>query len=74
MMPMVRPGFPAGAMPAGTGLTLSVERNNIWVRNGRFALTRSEMSLQMSPGAAQSPRKPPPPRNALDDLNIKDFM
>ncbi|XP_029983725.1 clathrin coat assembly protein AP180 isoform X14 [Sphaeramia orbicularis] len=25
-------------------------------------------------GAAQSPRKPPPPRNALDDLNIKDFM
>ncbi|XP_029983722.1 clathrin coat assembly protein AP180 isoform X11 [Sphaeramia orbicularis] len=28
---------------------------------------------QMS-GAAQSPRKPPPPRNALDDLNIKDFM
>ncbi|XP_029966418.1 clathrin coat assembly protein AP180 isoform X17 [Salarias fasciatus] len=29
---------------------------------------------QMSPGMAQSPRKPPPPRNALDDLNIKDFM
>nr|XP_057913728.1 clathrin coat assembly protein AP180 isoform X5 [Doryrhamphus excisus] len=29
---------------------------------------------QMSPGVAQSPRKPPPPRNALDDLNIKDFM
>ncbi|XP_055362069.1 clathrin coat assembly protein AP180 isoform X9 [Betta splendens] len=29
---------------------------------------------QMSPGAGQSPRKPPPPRNALDDLNIKDFM
>ncbi|XP_061900752.1 clathrin coat assembly protein AP180-like isoform X8 [Entelurus aequoreus] len=29
---------------------------------------------QMSPGIAQSPRKPPPPRNALDDLNIKDFM
>ncbi|KAM4522302.1 clathrin coat assembly protein AP180-like isoform 5-T7 [Odontesthes bonariensis] len=28
----------------------------------------------MSPGMAQSPRKPPPPRNALDDLNIKDFM
>ncbi|XP_026050665.1 clathrin coat assembly protein AP180 isoform X5 [Astatotilapia calliptera] len=28
----------------------------------------------MSPGIAQSPRKPPPPRNALDDLNIKDFM
>ncbi|XP_008300916.1 clathrin coat assembly protein AP180-like [Stegastes partitus] len=28
----------------------------------------------MSPGVAQSPRKPPPPRNALDDLNIKDFM
>nr|XP_061806932.1 clathrin coat assembly protein AP180-like [Nerophis lumbriciformis] len=28
----------------------------------------------MSPGVTQSPRKPPPPRNALDDLNIKDFM
>ncbi|XP_077407975.1 clathrin coat assembly protein AP180-like isoform X2 [Vanacampus margaritifer] len=28
----------------------------------------------MSPGMTQSPRKPPPPRNALDDLNIKDFM
>ncbi|XP_075904549.1 clathrin coat assembly protein AP180 isoform X5 [Nelusetta ayraudi] len=32
------------------------------------------MMPMMSPGAAQSPRKPPPPRNALDDLNIKDFM
>ncbi|XP_028253098.1 clathrin coat assembly protein AP180-like isoform X6 [Parambassis ranga] len=28
----------------------------------------------IAPGVAQSPRKPPPPRNALDDLNIKDFM
>ncbi|XP_061559808.1 clathrin coat assembly protein AP180-like isoform X2 [Phycodurus eques] len=28
----------------------------------------------MSPAMTQSPRKPPPPRNALDDLNIKDFM
>ncbi|CAL8394802.1 unnamed protein product [Arctogadus glacialis] len=28
----------------------------------------------MSPGVTQSPRRPPPPRNALDDLNIKDFM
>ncbi|XP_062324188.1 clathrin coat assembly protein AP180 isoform X7 [Osmerus eperlanus] len=28
----------------------------------------------MSPGMAQSPRRPPPPKNALDDLNIKDFM
>ncbi|KAG7250810.1 hypothetical protein CRUP_007068, partial [Coryphaenoides rupestris] len=28
----------------------------------------------MSPGVSQSPRRPPPPRNALDDLNIKDFM
>ncbi|XP_031693189.1 clathrin coat assembly protein AP180-like isoform X7 [Oncorhynchus kisutch] len=27
-----------------------------------------------SPGMAGSPRRPPPPKNALDDLNIKDFM
>ncbi|KAF7658371.1 hypothetical protein LDENG_00013430 [Lucifuga dentata] len=47
MMPMARPGFPAGGATPGA---------------------------PMSPGVAQSPRKPPPPRNALDDLNIKDFM
>ncbi|KAM4633256.1 clathrin coat assembly protein AP180-like [Polymixia lowei] len=47
MMPMVRPGFPAGGAAPGA---------------------------PMSPGVAQSPRRPPPPRNALDDLNIKDFM
>ncbi|XP_057678504.1 clathrin coat assembly protein AP180 isoform X7 [Corythoichthys intestinalis] len=34
----------------------------------------SPAAPQMSPGVTQSPRKPPPPRNALDDLNIKDFM
>ncbi|XP_051909385.1 clathrin coat assembly protein AP180-like isoform X8 [Hippocampus zosterae] len=34
----------------------------------------SPAAPQMSPGMTQSPRKPPPPRNALDDLNIKDFM
>uniref|UniRef100_A0A672RIQ4 Clathrin coat assembly protein AP180-like n=1 Tax=Sinocyclocheilus grahami TaxID=75366 RepID=A0A672RIQ4_SINGR len=28
----------------------------------------------MSPGMAQSPRKPPPPKDPLADLNIKDFM
>uniref|UniRef100_A0A4W5KW61 Clathrin coat assembly protein AP180 n=1 Tax=Hucho hucho TaxID=62062 RepID=A0A4W5KW61_9TELE len=27
-----------------------------------------------SPGMTGSPRRPPPPKNALDDLNIKDFM
>ncbi|XP_073668469.1 clathrin coat assembly protein AP180 [Paramisgurnus dabryanus] len=29
---------------------------------------------QMSPGVAQSPRRPPPPKDPLADLNIKDFM
>ncbi|XP_037398483.1 clathrin coat assembly protein AP180 isoform X4 [Pygocentrus nattereri] len=28
----------------------------------------------MSPGMAQSPRKPPPPKDPLADLNIKDFL
>ncbi|KAK9531695.1 hypothetical protein VZT92_011104 [Zoarces viviparus] len=39
-----------------------------------FPATGATPGPPMSPGAAQSPRKPPPPRNALDDLNIKDFM
>ncbi|XP_022527253.1 clathrin coat assembly protein AP180 isoform X2 [Astyanax mexicanus] len=28
----------------------------------------------VSPGMAQSPRKPPPPKDPLADLNIKDFL
>ncbi|XP_023285992.1 clathrin coat assembly protein AP180-like isoform X8 [Seriola lalandi dorsalis] len=43
------------------------------VRPG-FPATGATPGAPMSPGMAQSPRKPPPPRNALDDLNIKDFM
>ncbi|XP_044185544.1 clathrin coat assembly protein AP180-like isoform X4 [Thunnus albacares] len=43
------------------------------VRPG-FPATGATPGAPMSPGVAQSPRKPPPPRNALDDLNIKDFM
>ncbi|XP_044024221.1 clathrin coat assembly protein AP180-like isoform X7 [Siniperca chuatsi] len=43
------------------------------VRPG-FPTTGATPGAPMSPGVAQSPRKPPPPRNALDDLNIKDFM
>ncbi|XP_061785051.1 clathrin coat assembly protein AP180 isoform X11 [Nerophis lumbriciformis] len=43
------------------------------VRPG-FPSTGATPGSPMSPGIAQSPRKPPPPRNALDDLNIKDFM
>ncbi|XP_029966414.1 clathrin coat assembly protein AP180 isoform X13 [Salarias fasciatus] len=39
-----------------------------------FPATGPTPGAPMSPGMAQSPRKPPPPRNALDDLNIKDFM
>ncbi|XP_047429107.1 clathrin coat assembly protein AP180 isoform X3 [Mugil cephalus] len=39
-----------------------------------FPATGASPGAPMSPGVAQSPRKPPPPRNALDDLNIKDFM
>lgn len=39
-----------------------------------FPATGPTPGAPMSPGVAQSPRKPPPPRNALDDLNIKDFM
>ncbi|XP_038583114.1 clathrin coat assembly protein AP180 isoform X1 [Micropterus salmoides] len=39
-----------------------------------FPASGATPGAPMSPGVAQSPRKPPPPRNALDDLNIKDFM
>ncbi|KAI3364384.1 hypothetical protein L3Q82_011183 [Scortum barcoo] len=58
MMPMVRPGFPATGATPGAPV----------------ARVLKSTCPQMSPGVAQSPRKPPPPRNALDDLNIKDFM
>ncbi|XP_071763291.2 clathrin coat assembly protein AP180-like [Centroberyx gerrardi] len=43
------------------------------VRPG-FPAAGANPGAPISPGVSQSPRRPPPPRNALDDLNIKDFM
>ncbi|XP_034143769.1 clathrin coat assembly protein AP180 isoform X6 [Esox lucius] len=43
------------------------------VRPG-FGGTAAPGAPMGSPGMAGSPRRPPPPKNALDDLNIKDFM
>ncbi|XP_054617146.1 clathrin coat assembly protein AP180-like isoform X5 [Dunckerocampus dactyliophorus] len=61
-------GTPAAPQPGAPGVGAPMMPS--MVRPG-FPATGA---TPMSPGVAQSPRKPPPPRNALDDLNIKDFM
>ncbi|XP_041661332.1 clathrin coat assembly protein AP180-like isoform X10 [Cheilinus undulatus] len=60
--------YPGFSMPGAPGAPMMP-----MVRPG-FPATGAAPGAPMSPGTAQSPRKPPPPRNALDDLNIKDFM
>ncbi|XP_044024235.1 clathrin coat assembly protein AP180-like isoform X20 [Siniperca chuatsi] len=71
-VPMGVPPFmgthPSFSMPGAPGAPMMP-----MVRPG-FPTTGATPGAPMSPGVAQSPRKPPPPRNALDDLNIKDFM
>ncbi|XP_070782277.1 clathrin coat assembly protein AP180-like isoform X1 [Enoplosus armatus] len=71
-VPMGVPSFmgthPSFCMPGAPGAPMMP-----MVRPG-FPATGATPGAPMSPGVAQSPRKPPPPRNALDDLNIKDFM
>ncbi|XP_051264296.1 clathrin coat assembly protein AP180-like isoform X13 [Dicentrarchus labrax] len=66
--PQVAPPCWGAPMPGAPGAPMMP-----MVRPG-FAATGATPGAPMSPGVAQSPRKPPPPRNALDDLNIKDFM
>ncbi|XP_041720710.1 clathrin coat assembly protein AP180 isoform X3 [Coregonus clupeaformis] len=68
--PQVAPpswGAPMGGA-AGTGAPMMP-----MVRPG-FGAPAAPGAPMGSPGMAGSPRKPPPPKNALDDLNIKDFM
>ncbi|XP_055362071.1 clathrin coat assembly protein AP180 isoform X11 [Betta splendens] len=78
---------PAAAAPAAPGAELmsgDVMKPTATAQAGDVDASMANMASnltmgtpaapQMSPGAGQSPRKPPPPRNALDDLNIKDFM
>ncbi|XP_023285991.1 clathrin coat assembly protein AP180-like isoform X7 [Seriola lalandi dorsalis] len=73
-VPMGVPPFmgthPSFGMPGAPGVGAPMMP---MVRPG-FPATGATPGAPMSPGMAQSPRKPPPPRNALDDLNIKDFM
>nr|XP_057913724.1 clathrin coat assembly protein AP180 isoform X2 [Doryrhamphus excisus] len=64
-------GTPAAPQPGAPGVGAPMMPS--MVRPG-FPATGVTPGSPMSPGVAQSPRKPPPPRNALDDLNIKDFM
>ncbi|XP_061900748.1 clathrin coat assembly protein AP180-like isoform X4 [Entelurus aequoreus] len=64
-------GTPAAPQPGAPGVGAPMMPS--MVRPG-FPSTGATPGSPMSPGIAQSPRKPPPPRNALDDLNIKDFM
>ncbi|CAB1343012.1 unnamed protein product, partial [Coregonus sp. 'balchen'] len=59
-------GFSMGGA-AGTGAPMMP-----MVRPG-FGAPAAPGAPMGSPGMAGSPRKPPPPKNALDDLNIKDF-
>ncbi|XP_029903776.1 clathrin coat assembly protein AP180 isoform X6 [Myripristis murdjan] len=63
-------GTPAAPQPGAPGAGAPMMP---MVRPG-FPAAGATPGAQMSPGMGQSPRKPPPPRNALDDLNIKDFM
>ncbi|XP_020570500.1 clathrin coat assembly protein AP180 isoform X13 [Oryzias latipes] len=68
--PQVAPpswGAPMAGAPAAGAPMMPMGRQG-------FPATGGTPGAQMSPGMAQSPRKPAPPRNALDDLNIKDFM
>ncbi|KAI5094198.1 clathrin coat assembly protein AP180 isoform X5 [Silurus meridionalis] len=62
--PMMRPQFPAAGAPAAP----FEEQPNMSRGQGIF------FPLQMSSGMTQSPRKPPPPKDPLADLNIKDFL
>ncbi|XP_061785044.1 clathrin coat assembly protein AP180 isoform X4 [Nerophis lumbriciformis] len=64
-------GTPAAPQPGAPSVGAPMMPS--MVRPG-FPSTGATPGSPMSPGIAQSPRKPPPPRNALDDLNIKDFM
>ncbi|XP_067427968.1 clathrin coat assembly protein AP180-like isoform X1 [Thunnus thynnus] len=68
--PQVAPPSWGAPMPGAPGVGAPMMP---MVRPG-FPATGATPGAPMSPGVAQSPRKPPPPRNALDDLNIKDFM
>ncbi|XP_037541741.1 clathrin coat assembly protein AP180 isoform X7 [Nematolebias whitei] len=68
--PQVAPpswGAPMAGAPAAGAPMMPMARPG-------FPATGATPGAPISPGVAQSPRKPPPPRNALDDLNIKDFM
>ncbi|XP_053300498.1 clathrin coat assembly protein AP180 [Pleuronectes platessa] len=68
--PQVAPpswGAPMSGAPGGGAPMMPMARPS-------FPATGATPGAPMSPGAGQSPRKPPPQRNALDDLNIKDFM
>nr|XP_057913731.1 clathrin coat assembly protein AP180 isoform X8 [Doryrhamphus excisus] len=69
--PQVAPPSWGAPMPGAPGVGAPMMPS--MVRPG-FPATGVTPGSPMSPGVAQSPRKPPPPRNALDDLNIKDFM
>ncbi|XP_061900745.1 clathrin coat assembly protein AP180-like isoform X2 [Entelurus aequoreus] len=69
--PQVAPPSWGAPMPGAPGVGAPMMPS--MVRPG-FPSTGATPGSPMSPGIAQSPRKPPPPRNALDDLNIKDFM
>ncbi|XP_020570503.1 clathrin coat assembly protein AP180 isoform X17 [Oryzias latipes] len=64
---MGTPAAPQAGAPAAGAPMMPMGRQG-------FPATGGTPGAQMSPGMAQSPRKPAPPRNALDDLNIKDFM
>ncbi|KAM8825667.1 clathrin coat assembly protein AP180-like isoform 2-T2 [Synchiropus picturatus] len=61
------PGFGMAGAPGAGAPMMPMARPG-------FSAPAAAPGAPMSPGVAQSPRKPPPPRNALDDLNIKDFM
>uniref|UniRef100_W5JZ97 Clathrin coat assembly protein AP180 n=1 Tax=Astyanax mexicanus TaxID=7994 RepID=W5JZ97_ASTMX len=66
-------GMPMGAAGAAPGSPMMFPQQPM-VRPQFPAAGAPAAGASVSPGMAQSPRKPPPPKDPLADLNIKDFL
>ncbi|XP_048841697.1 clathrin coat assembly protein AP180-like isoform X8 [Brienomyrus brachyistius] len=71
----VQPGF--GMAPSGPMMPQMFPQQQPMMRPpfaGPGAPGMGPAGAAMSPGIPQSPRKPPPPKDPLADLDLKDFM
>ncbi|XP_046728930.1 clathrin coat assembly protein AP180 isoform X6 [Silurus meridionalis] len=69
--PLMRPSLPFG-MPGAAGASPMMFPQQPMMRP-QFPAAGAP-AAPMSSGMTQSPRKPPPPKDPLADLNIKDFL